>query len=148
MKYLGITAALLGLLVFNTAPARADMDKDDGPKTEKMQYQLGLSADQSAKLKTLWEKENETMKPLMEKQHALMDKLKDQVKNKATDADIQTTLTDLKNSREEMRTQMEQFQSQKAGVLTPTQQAKMLLSRHNNQGGHEHKMHTHNKSEH
>ena len=111
------------------APAEAGM-KDHHWDQAKMQKKLNLTDDQTAKMKTLHESQESAMKPLMEKERELMKKLQEQVKSKAADNDIQTTLNDLKTNRTAIRDQMEQFQTQKAGILTPTQQAEMLLMHH------------------
>ena len=90
---------------------------------------LAPTKDQVTKLKALRESGKEAFKSLMEKEHGLMAKLNDQVVNKAADAEIQTTLNDLKTNRSAMKDQMEKMQDQKAAILTPTQQAKMVLAR-------------------
>ncbi len=94
-----------------------------------MAKKLELSDDQTAKLKSTMESEKEAVTPLREKQHELIKKLKGQVKDKVADADIQTTLNDLKSNPQAIRDQMEKFQSQKETLLTPTQRAKMILGR-------------------
>jgi len=130
MKNPWITAALVGVFTLSGMSLQAEMKKDHGERgwnAEKMQKKLDLTPEQTAKLKALRDADKETFKPLMEKQKELMKTLSSQVDAKAGDADLQTTLNDLKANREALRQQMEQAQAQKAAILTPTQQAKMLL---------------------
>ena len=108
----------------------------------KMQKKLGLTDDQTAKMKALHDSEKEAMKPLWEKQKDLMKTLEGQVKAKASDTDIQATLDAMKSNHEAMRSQMEQFQTQKDAILTPTQRAQMMLAHmhHHGHGGKDHPM--------
>jgi len=137
MKNRLLAVAMLGFLVASpaafvkaddsAAPAAAPQEHhwDAG----KMQKKLGLTDDQVTKLNTVMQAEKDAMKPLWDKQKDLMKKLDAQVKAKAADADIQATLDDMKANHKAMQDQGEQFRTQKAGILTPTQQAKMMLGR-------------------
>jgi Spy/CpxP family protein refolding chaperone len=87
----------------------------------------GLTDDQKSKLKTIKESQEKALKPLWRKQRDLTIKLHDQLEDKASDAEISRTLTDLKANRESMRTEAMRFMSQKEAILTPTQQAHMFL---------------------
>ena len=140
MKFAPLTLAALSL--FFTAPAIYAVADDDqaSPAMEhqghdhgdwdegKMKARLGLTDDQVAKLKDLRTTSKEAFKAIMEKDKGLIARLNDQVVNKASDSDIQTTLNDLKANRNAMRDQMEKMQDQKDAILTPTQQAKLLLA--------------------
>jgi Spy/CpxP family protein refolding chaperone len=121
--------------------AHAADSKEHHWDAAKMQKKLGLSDDQVTKLNSVMQAEKDTMKPLWDKQKELMKKLDEQVKAKAADADIQTTLDSMKANQKAMMDQREQFQSQKAGILTPTQQAKMMLKhmKHMHHGDKDHK---------
>ena len=154
MKFASITAATLGLLFVTpaihafadnqTPPPMNQRDGDrghDGWDEGKMQRRLGLSDDQIAKLKALRESNKETFKTFGEKEHGLMAKLNDQVVNKASEKDIQTTLAALKENQTAIRNQMEKSQAQKDAILTPTQQAKMVLARHRMMEKHGRPMH-------
>jgi Spy/CpxP family protein refolding chaperone len=133
------TGSLLMAGLLMAAPGavlRADdampaMEKQDHSfDAKKMQKKLGLTDDQTVKLKAIAEAQKAAMKPLWDKQKDLTKKLKEQVDAKASDTDIQATLTELQTNRTAMRDQMEQFRTQKDAILTPTQQAKMLLHMH------------------
>jgi Spy/CpxP family protein refolding chaperone len=133
-------ALLLGALPLQFSSAN-DHPADSG----KMMKSLGLSADQTTKMKSVMDAQKTALKPLWDKQKDLMKKLKGQVDAKAGDSDIQATLSEIKSTHETMRTQMEQFQDQKAAILTPTQQAQMLLKRTERMDSHHGK---HSKDEH
>jgi Spy/CpxP family protein refolding chaperone len=147
MKYGMSTALVLGALIVSPfAALRADEPSAPGMQTkehkgrnEKLHKKLGLSEEQSAKLKSIRESQKSTLTPLRDKERDLVKKLKSQVEAKAADSDIQATLDEIKTTRKSMGEQMEQFQSQKEQVLTPTQRAKMLLHRMNkpHEKGHE-----------
>jgi Spy/CpxP family protein refolding chaperone len=154
MKYAYMTAAALGLFLSTPAlHAIADdqtpmpMDHQgqghDGWDEGKMKDKLGLSDDQVAKLKAMRDSSKEAFKPLMEKERGLMAKLNDQSVNKAPDSAIQTTLNDLKANHKAMKEQMEKIQDQKDAILTPSQQAKMMLMRQKmmERGSHNHGEH-------
>ena len=65
---------------------------------------LDITDDQKAKLKPIREAQEKALKPLWRKQRDLSIKLSDQVHDKASDSDIQRTLSDLKANREIMET--------------------------------------------
>jgi Spy/CpxP family protein refolding chaperone len=140
MKFTYLTAATLGLFLACPAlhaiaddqtppPAMDHHQGHDGWDDGKMKAKLGLTDDQVAKLKAMGEANKNAFKPFMEKERGIIAKLNDQVVNKAPDADIQTTLNDLKANRSAMKEQMEKMQDEKDTILTPTQQAKRILAR-------------------
>ncbi len=88
---------------------------------------LNLTPEQSNKLLAIHESARQSLKPLRDQEHALAEKLEIEVKSKAPDSEIQKTLDDLKAGRKAMIEQMERMENQKNAVLTPTQQAKMVL---------------------
>ena len=92
-----------------------------------MDKELGLTADQSAKLKTLRMDQGASMMALSGTQRDLLTKLGDQVKNKASDSELQATLKDIQANRKAMMDRGEKFRRQQDDLLTPTQRAKMLL---------------------
>jgi len=128
---------LLGILALSgSVVVRADESaapaadsKEHSWDAKKMQKKLGLTDDQVTKLNAVRDAEKSALKPSWDKQKDLMKKLKDQIANKAADSDIQATLSEIKANRKAMADQMEQFRSQREGILTPTQQAQMLLHR-------------------
>lgn len=98
-----------------------------GDMGEKAKKHLGLTDDQAAKFKDAMKAHQEATKPLMRAMRDGMTKLKDQVSDKASDADIKKTLDGLKSSRQAMSDEQEKFHSALASFLTPTQQAKLVL---------------------
>lgn len=139
-----LTAALLipSALAIN---ARAHDDGDEpGPHHEmsekmagKMKEKLGLTDDQAAKLRDARKAHQEAMKPLMKALHDGFEKLESQLKSKAADQDIQATLDSLKSTRQSMASEQEKFHAALASFLTPTQQAKMVVT----MGRRMHEMH-------
>ena len=69
----------------------------------------------------------EAVKPLHEQMKQAMEKLREQVKSKASDSEIQATLNQVEKTREELRGARERFHSRLKSLLTPTQQARMML---------------------
>jgi len=139
------TVVLLGAFTI-TAPQWLRADEPSAAESKehhwdaaKMQKKLDLTDDQVTKLNAAREAEKDARKPLWEKQKDLMKKLEGQVKDKASDSDIQATLADMRSNRKAIADQMEQFQNQKDGILTPTQQAKMLIARMKHGRGEWHK---------
>ena len=125
--------------VLADAPCKHDMG---GPQGEQWEHrkgfeELGLTDDQKNKLQTIRENERNAMKPLWRKARDLRDKLSDQVEDKASDSALQSTLADLKSNRKAMMRQMEKFQEDRDAVLTPTQQAKMMVSHGHHPMGHD-----------
>ena len=88
---------------------------------------LELSDEQVAKLKVVWTSHQEAMKPVREKLKTALVQLRAEVKSKASDAEIAATLVQLKAGREEMRVQTEKTLAAAEGILTPSQQAKVVL---------------------
>jgi Spy/CpxP family protein refolding chaperone len=163
MKNRYLSAALLAGILAAAPLSYVRADESDAPPMQgsdsgpdhgkaphwdlaKMQKRLGLSDDQVTKLKAIMDAEKTAMKPLWDKQKDSMKKLHEQVEAKASDDEIKATLADLKAGRKAMMDQREQFQSQKADLLTSTQQAKMLLGamkRMHPKGGMKDKDHDH-----
>lgn len=118
--------------------ARAEGGDHDGPPpheagmmgekmAEKMKEKLGLTDDQAAKFKAAMKAHGDAVKPLHEKLRDGMKKLHGQVEAKASDADIKATLDSLKSTRKDMEAAQEKLHAEVSTILTPTQQAKMLL---------------------
>ena len=133
----------LGLWVISSAnllraEEGAGEDMGSGMHWKKDHEGLKLTDDQKSKLKALWESGEKTMKPLMRKGRDLSFKLRDQVDDKASDSDIKATLASIQANRNAMREQFEKQRAEKAAILTPTQQAQMMLRhmRHHPRWGH------------
>jgi Spy/CpxP family protein refolding chaperone len=130
---------LAGLLVFGLVaggPAsvvRADnpMMEDHEAKMDPQQWksELGLSDEQVTNLKKIRDAQHDAMKSLHERQQQAMAKLEQQVQSKASDNDIKATLDEIKSVHQSMTDQHQQFMNQRADILTPTQQAKLLLKK-------------------
>ena len=89
---------------------------------------LGITNDQKSKLKSIMEAQEKALKPFWRKHRDLTIKLADLVEDKASDADITKTLSDLKENREAMETESKRFKGQREAVFTPTQKARMMLA--------------------
>lgn len=114
--------------------------RQGGPGMERLEDQkeaLGLSDAQVAKLKALRNAGKDGMKKHMDDMRDLVAKLKDQVAAKASDQDISTTLSSLKQLHKDQQAAMEQRREEAEAILTPMQQAKMFINRHEKmmQGG-------------
>jgi Spy/CpxP family protein refolding chaperone len=67
------------------------------------------------------------MKPLRDQVRTLSKKLEWQIAAKASDDDIKSTLDEARSARESMESSMKKFRTQMDDILTPTQQAKLLV---------------------
>jgi len=104
-----------------------DHGPEQAPDAAKLQKKLGLTDDQTKKLESILQSQKAALQPLHEKMRDSMKTLRQQVDQKASDDDIKKTLDALKTNRDDMMAQHKQFQDQIQALLTPTQQAKMLL---------------------
>jgi Spy/CpxP family protein refolding chaperone len=114
---------LLGLALFMTW-VRA---QEAAPEKNEWKDRLGLSDDQVNRLAQLQSEEKRQMKPLREQRVVLIAKLRNQIKNKADDAALKKTLDALADIRKAIKAGEEAFQESRFSILTPSQQAKMLL---------------------
>lgn len=134
MKTLKLAVPLLAaLLLLGAGSARAH-DDDAGAPAEhghmsaaKLKDKLGLSDDQVKKLDASMAALKESVKPLREQVKKDMTALKEQLKAKAKDDEIQSTLDALKKDRDAMRDAMEKHMADLKDILTPTQRAKMVV---------------------
>lgn len=106
------------------APPAADVDLR--PKWAK---RIGVTEEQMKKLQTLQTAESSEIEPLMEKQRTLTMKLQQQVNAKAEDAALKETLTAIHTNWAAQEEVHRKYVYKRSDVLTPTQQAKMILSR-------------------
>jgi Spy/CpxP family protein refolding chaperone len=128
-----MAVAILTLVLTPTFQTlRAEMKEHGHGKRHEMKEKLGLSEDQEKKLADLRTAEKAELKPLHEKNKAVVEKLKGQIQSKDSDANIKTTLDELKANRESMKQVALKYRESRAAILTPTQQAKMIIA------GHEH----------
>src|SRR6476646_9764777 len=77
-----------------------------------MQKDLGLSDDQTTQLNAAMTDQKNAMKDLSDNLTALMKKLADQVKNKASDMDLTATLNDIDANHKTMMDTAEKFRAQ------------------------------------
>jgi len=131
MKKRIVLAAILALALapaMSTLRAEEQEQQEHGMK-DKMKEKLGLTDDQVKKLDDLRASEKAEMKPLREKAHAIIEKLEGQVKSKASDSDIKATLDEAEANHAAVEQLEDKFKQSHQAILTPTQQAKMLLHR-------------------
>ncbi len=96
---------------------------------------LGLSKEQRRKMQDAFKSERAAIKPL---RRALRDsaiKLKDQVEDKASDADVQASIDGVTKARQALQAERRQFRAKIDAILTPTQRARALLFRMHRRAG-------------
>ncbi|HVZ81552.1 MAG TPA: Spy/CpxP family protein refolding chaperone [bacterium] len=129
--------ALLGMLGAGLALADGTMGggqdhpswgKDGGKKLEMMQKKLDLTDDQVSKLKELYQGQKDANKSLRERLKADMKSLRDKVDAKASDSDLKSVLDSLSQDRQDLQAARQRMADKMRGILTPTQQAKMVLA--------------------
>ena len=112
------------------APSAAETHEggmpDHAKMVERMKKRLELTDDQAAKLTEAMKVHHQAMQGLWEKQKDAMKKLHEQLKAKAPDADIQTSLDSLKSAHKGAADEEEKFH-ESLGFLTATQRAKLLM---------------------
>ena len=112
--------------------ARAEEGGKDGRRAafaEKMKERLGLTDDQAEKLKAAWESRKAALKPLIEQRKSDQRKLEDQVRDLASEKDIQATMDRLDAGRKAMEAERQKGEASVASILKPSQRAKMRLFR-------------------
>ncbi|MBI4678847.1 MAG: periplasmic heavy metal sensor [Elusimicrobia bacterium] len=117
------------------AQEKASSGKDQGKgqaavhcAKSRMGKRLGLTEDQAKKMKEINKSRREAVSPLRKKLQEEMRNLRQLVRDEATDKEIQASLTRLQDSRKSMQAETEKFKGKLEAVLTPSQQAKMLLA--------------------
>ena len=117
------------VMMFALVPAVQTVRAEEHHEKGEWKTKLGLSDDQVKKLDDLRASEKAERKPIREKHHALVEKLEGQIKSKASDADLKATLDDISANHEAGEKIEERYKQRRAEVLTPIQQAKMLVER-------------------
>jgi Spy/CpxP family protein refolding chaperone len=102
-------------------------DMMDGDHMDRMKEKLGLTDDQVSKLKDLFKSQMEANKPLRDQMKIDVDTLQQKVDMKASDGDIKKLLDKLDAEQKQMQDSREKMKDQLRSILTPTQQAKMVL---------------------
>ncbi len=95
---------------------------------------LGLTDDQESQLKDLFKSQMEESKMLRDKVRLDTDMLRLKLDGKASDDEIKDALDKLKTEKKEMQAAHEKFQAKLDSILTPRQQAQMMLD-HGHRGG-------------
>ncbi|MFI5350583.1 MAG: Spy/CpxP family protein refolding chaperone [Elusimicrobiota bacterium] len=108
-------------------PPEQSEHQDAGKMADRMKEKLGLTDEQAGKLKDAMKTHGDAMKPIGQQMKDGFKKLGEQIKSKASDADIQASLDSLKTARKAMAEEQEKFHDALAAFLTPTQRAKMLI---------------------
>jgi Spy/CpxP family protein refolding chaperone len=125
-----IVAVGLALLTSPIAiRAQAAEPAPAAPSGHKRADKIGLTDDQKKKMDAIKASEKGEMKAVMEKRHELSQKLADQMDKNATDADLKVTLAALSSNRDAAESIEKKYRAQRQAVLTPKQQAEMVVSR-------------------
>ncbi len=108
-----------------------DADHPDGGRRggrmdERLKKRLGLSDDQLAKFKDATKAHMESARSLGKQEHQSLDAVRDAIKNKASDDDVQKALDALKSARKAMMDEHEKY-VESLSFLTATQRGKLLL---------------------
>ena len=141
-----IICAVIAAGLFAAGPfagrARAEDEgkgKDGGghERIEKMMKErLGLTDDQAAKLKAAWKAQKDSAKTLREESKATSRKLEEEVRDLASEKEIQATLDQLDANRKAMATERQKLEASVSSILRPSQRAKMrLMMAHMKRGG-------------
>jgi Spy/CpxP family protein refolding chaperone len=126
-------AVIAAVLVVGPWAGRAraeDEGKDGGRRGEfsaKMKTRLGLSDEQADKIKAAFTAEKSAVTPLRDQQKAQSRKLEEEVRDLASEKDIQATLDVLDAGRKAMMAERQKLESALASILKPSQRAKMRL---------------------
>jgi Spy/CpxP family protein refolding chaperone len=126
-----MTAFVMGCALAAAAPAAADAAAEARPEHRdpfaRLAERLNLTADQSAKLKPVFQRHFDEMKALRRSQRDLIHRLRDLVEDRADDAKIAPVLKELKDSQKAADAARARLQDEAERVLTPTQQAKFVI---------------------
>ena len=93
----------------------------------RLKEELGLTDAQADKLKAARKDQMEAMKALMEKQKLDVDSLRLLVDKKASDAELTKAIATVKADHEALQAQEKKQREAMAALLTPIQQAKMII---------------------
>jgi Spy/CpxP family protein refolding chaperone len=121
----GFIAAL-----FSAWSAAMAQEPPQGSNAEKLliiKDKLELSDDQVVQLKAMWNKEKAELAPLVKQQLADLKTLGEKVKAGAPDAELNPILDNMESRRQNIESVKSKYISQAREILTPTQQAKVVL---------------------
>jgi Spy/CpxP family protein refolding chaperone len=109
-----------------TAAPEAMQGPGGGMRGE-MKEKLGLSDEQAQKFGEEQKQNRETMKPLREKAKALLETLASQIKDKAADGEINSTISSLEGVRKDMEAARQSHAAALQSILTPSQYGQVVL---------------------
>ncbi len=87
---------------------------------------LRLTKDQHQKMKDAFTVERETIKPLRRELRDAINKLKDQVEDKASDSDLQASMERVSKAEETLRAERQRLRAKINAILTTGQRARAL----------------------
>ena len=99
-----------------------------GKMMDRMKEKLGLSDSQVSQLKDMFKKTREENQSLRDQAKIDMDTLQQKVDSKASDSDLKNLLDKLQKDKDGLTAARKKVVDQMRDILTPTQQAKMVLS--------------------
>jgi len=132
-----ITAALVGGFLLGSPSLRAE-HKGEGMKEshhgmgkkgmgKEWKEKMEMTDAQAEKFKALMQAKHEAVMPFRKQAMEDTHKLREQLKNKADDKEIQATMERMEKSHKAIEAEQEKFKAATASLLTPTQRAKLLL---------------------
>ncbi|HEX4048229.1 MAG TPA: periplasmic heavy metal sensor [Elusimicrobiota bacterium] len=132
----GLLAA--GPLAASAKGGEKDGGRREGRAMEMLKDRLGLTDDQAAKLKAAWEAQKKAVKDLRQQSREETRKLEGEVRDLASNKDIQETLDQLDANRKSMADERQKLEAASASILKPYQRAKLrlLLARRMKHRGH------------
>lgn len=123
-----------------TSPAPAMQGGNNAGKGGHFMQTLGLTDDQTQKFKAEQKQFRDTAKPLRDKVKSLRETLASQVKDKAADADINTTISSLESAQKDLDAARDSHATALKGILSPIQYAQVVLqmdeAMHDRAAGH------------
>jgi len=138
IRVLGVSLGIMGAM--GLAAARAD-ERPAQPGMHGDHDDLGLTADQKAKLRVLRTEQRKTTEPLREQLKIQRDELKLLVDKKAGDSALTAKLEEINKSRKALQEARDKFRERMAAIFTPEQRARLALKmgdggRHGRWGQH------------
>ncbi len=130
-------AVVLAALIAAASPSVRSWAKDKDAKKagsrsdrflEMMQDKLDLTDAQVEKLKPLLDEQKAKREKNGPQMKETVAKLRKQLRNKASDADLQATLDQLSAARKAMQADREQMMEKMSAILTPAQRAKAAVA--------------------
>lgn len=124
LRSVGISLGIMAVLGLQAA--RAD-EPTARPGMHGQHEDLGLTAEQKAKLKALRAEQRKTTEPLREQLKIQRDELKLLVDKKAGDSALTAKLDEINKSRKALQEAREKFTERMAAIFTPEQRARLAI---------------------